>query len=158
MKINKVGIIFKLLVVNGEGRERKALRRGETVDLSPSTLHPQKRSGCSSWGHLTFTKKSSNTLAAVPSSGAKNPDRESLTSSRNSLSFMHTRKCVLQCVFMMIGFFHLPVWFPKNRQTFKSMIWQQIREFLITKTSTHLPTPCSEEERKEKSVFLTSTL
>lgn len=37
MKINKVGIIFKLLVVNGEGRERKALRRGR--DSRPFPIH-----------------------------------------------------------------------------------------------------------------------
>ena len=72
MKMNKVGIIFKLLVVNSEERERKDLRRGrESRHKNCQDVQAEAT--------LTFSKKSSTALRAVPSSGAKNPNTESLT-------------------------------------------------------------------------------
>jgi len=131
------------------GRER-TWGGGERVDLSPSTLHPQKLSGCSSWGHLDFLKEElhrTKSCSFFRSKESKHRKSHMITSPYPSL---HTQKCVLQCVLYDDGAFSSSCMTSKKqrKQTLKSMIWQQIREFF--KYKKHHPSPHPVLWRREK--------
>lgn len=135
------------------GRERP-WGGGETVDLSPSTLHPQKRSGCSSWGHLDFHKEELHHTSSCSFFRSKESrQRKSHIIKEHFILHAYPKVCASVCTLWWQGFFHLPVWFPKNKQTFKSMIWQQIREFLITKNIYPSPHPVFWRREKGKECF-----
>ena len=150
MKMNKVGVIFKLLVVNSEGRERKDLRRGrESRPLSIHTsstktvrmfkLRPPWLSQRRAPPH--------NSCSFFRSKESKHRKSHMITSPYPSL---HTQKCVLQCVLYDDGTFSSSCMTSKKqrKQTLKSMIWQQIREFF--KYKKHHPSPHPVLWRREK--------